>query len=314
MTLRNYSNTATEAALIGTITAVDTTLSVSSFSGFPAPPFTAAIDRGTALEEIVYVTAAAGADTATLAVTRGYDGTTAKTHDAGAPFLHVTVARDFAEANSHVNAVTGVHGVSGNPVGTTGAQTISNKTLVAPTVTGTAAMVNASLSGTLAVAGATTLAGLTTTGDAAVGGTHTVTGATSLADTSVTGTLTVTGASTLAALTATTGAFSGNVTVGGTLGVTGKATVGSLQVTGASTLAAVTATTLAASGNATVGGTLTVTGASSFTGAVTVPAPTAGGHAVTKTYADTMIRPLMYVQAAAPTGTIPDGALWFQTS
>ena len=40
-------------------------------------------------------------------------------------------------------------------------------------------------------------------------------------------------------------------------------------------------------GNATVGGTFGVTGTSSFTGAVTVPTPTATGHATTKTYVDT---------------------------
>jgi hypothetical protein len=97
------------------------------------------------------------------------------------------------------------------------------------------------------------------------------------------GTLGVTGATTLAAVSATTGAFSGEVTAtasGTGLAVTNNATVGgTLGVTGATTLAAVSATTGAFSGevtatasgtglavthNATVGGTLGVTSSASI--------------------------------------------------
>lgn len=222
MTARNYTNTATEATLTGAVASSDGSFTLTSFSGFPAAPFTAAIERGTAGEEIVLVTAVSAS---TVTATRGYDGTTAKSHAAGSSFLHVVVAKDYAEANTHVSTNTAVHGVAGNVVGTSDVQTLSNKTLIsptisAPTVTGTAGLANASLSGGLTVAGATTLAALSASGNASVGGT-----------------LTVTGASTLAALTAASAAITGNATVGG-----------SLTVTGAVSGAAVTGTTVTGSG------------------------------------------------------------------
>jgi len=42
----------------------------------------------------------------TLTVTRGVDGTSAVSHNAGASFSHGVSARDFDEANSHVNDTT----------------------------------------------------------------------------------------------------------------------------------------------------------------------------------------------------------------
>lgn len=217
MSARNYSNTATVASLSTSVTTGDTSVALTSFAGFPTAPFTAAIERDTTNEEIVLVTSVTSS---TVTMTRGYDGTTAKTHPSGAQFLHVVVAKDYAEANGHINASTGVHGNAPGSavVGTTDIQTLTNKTLTSPTisnptVTGTTSGASASYSGTLTVAGLTSLAGLTTSGNASVGGT-----------------LTVTGATTLAALTASsshiTGAatIDGNATVGGTLSVTGNAT------------------------------------------------------------------------------------------
>jgi hypothetical protein len=70
-------------------------------SGYPAQfPYTAIIDPDTASEEVVEVTAAAGT---TLTVTRGVDGTSAVSHNAGAVFRHGVSARDFDEANAFVN-------------------------------------------------------------------------------------------------------------------------------------------------------------------------------------------------------------------
>ena len=201
MSTRNYSNTATEATLQVGIVSSDTSWTLNSFSGFPAAPFTAAIERGTANEEIVLVT---NVSSSTVVATRGYDGTTAKSHAAGSQFLHVTVALDYTEANAHNNATAGVHGVTGTLVGTTDTQTLTNKTLTSPsiagpTVTGTATMANAQLSGTLSVTGATSLAGVsasgtaTLSGNATVGGTLSVTGATSLTALTTSGTLTASG-------------------------------------------------------------------------------------------------------------------------
>jgi hypothetical protein len=70
-------------------------------SGYPAQfPYTAIIDPDTASEEVVEVTAAAGT---TLTVTRGVDGTSGVSHNAGAVFRHGVSARDFDEANAFVN-------------------------------------------------------------------------------------------------------------------------------------------------------------------------------------------------------------------
>lgn len=74
-------------------------------------------------EEIVEVAAAAGT---TLTVTRGVDGTSAATHAAAAAVRHAVSARDFREPQEHI-AATAAHGVSGNVVGTTDEQAMTNK-------------------------------------------------------------------------------------------------------------------------------------------------------------------------------------------
>lgn len=109
MTLRNFSSSAAEAILAAGISAANTTIQVSGTTGFPAAPFTLAIDAGTSAQELVLVTGVAGT---TLTVTRGYDSTVATTHEVGAKVQHSHGAIDFREANSHVNAITDVHGMT----------------------------------------------------------------------------------------------------------------------------------------------------------------------------------------------------------
>jgi hypothetical protein len=238
MTRRQYSNTATVATLTGAAAAADISMTLTSFADYPPPPFTATIARGEVDEEVVLVTAVS---TSTVTVTRGYDGTTAKSHAAGATFVHTTIAKDFDEANAHVTAVTGVHGLASAPVGVSDTQSLTNKTLVAavlssPVITGTATLASATLSGAISVVGAATLSSasisgaLGVTGNATISGNLSAAGAVTLGPITFAGSqvgtfasLNVSGASALHALTATTGAFTGATTVGGALTVTGTA-------------------------------------------------------------------------------------------
>ena len=133
MTARNYSAIATATTVVGSLTDVVTAITVASVTGWPAAPFTAALERATSSEEVVLVTAV-NTGTKTFTVTRGYNGTTARAHGASVACEHVVSAIDFSEANTHVNASAGVHGLTGTVVGTTDTQTLTNKTLGAGTV------------------------------------------------------------------------------------------------------------------------------------------------------------------------------------
>lgn len=131
MTRRHYTNLAPATTLTGSISAGATGANLASLSGYPVTyPYTVAIDRATANEELVLVTNSAG-NSATI--TRAYGGTTAKSHDLGATWEHVVDATDADEANSHVNASTSVHSVTGSVVGTTDTQTLTNKTISSST-------------------------------------------------------------------------------------------------------------------------------------------------------------------------------------
>lgn len=144
MTLRNYSSTAAEATLAAGVSAANTTLLVSGTTGFPAVPFVLALGAGSASQELVLVTNVAGT---TLTVTRGYDSTVASIQEAGTVVQHSHAALDFREANAHVNANSGVHGATGSVVGTTDAQTLTNKTLAlgSNTLSGTRAQFNTAM-------------------------------------------------------------------------------------------------------------------------------------------------------------------------
>jgi len=136
MTVRFYSSTATPKNLVSSITNVTTTIQLSDTVGLPAQfPYTLALDYETPVEELVDVTSAAGT---MLTITRAVDGTSATSHTAGAVVRHVSSARDFTDSRNHENSTTNVHGtqVGSAVVGTTDAQTLTNKTISGASLTG----------------------------------------------------------------------------------------------------------------------------------------------------------------------------------
>lgn len=125
---RYYSSIAQQTTLTSGVTNSGTSLQVASTAGFPGSlPYIIALDYGTATEELVLVTGVAGL---TLTVTRSYDGTAGSSHNPGAVVRHVSSAIDFTDSRTHEASTSGVHGVSGNVVGTSDTQNLSNKTLI----------------------------------------------------------------------------------------------------------------------------------------------------------------------------------------
>jgi hypothetical protein len=154
MTTRQYSSRSQQSTLTAAITSGATSITVVSGTGLlggvtiPAGrTFTLVIDPDTALEEIVDATAVS---TNTFTVTRAIDGSTAQDHSAGAVVRHMAIGRDFRDANLHAEATTAyndgsgnshtLHGIAsgeGDIVATSKTQTLTNKTLTSPTITGT---------------------------------------------------------------------------------------------------------------------------------------------------------------------------------
>ena len=132
MAVRNFTNTSTEGSLLGAIGTGDTsiTLSGTGLTNIPTTPFYVRIDPDTASEEIVLVGAGSSATTL-LNCTRGYDGTSAFSHSAGAKVRHCVAAEHYNKTDAHTEASTNVHGLTGGSAvaGTTQTQTLTNKTL-----------------------------------------------------------------------------------------------------------------------------------------------------------------------------------------
>lgn len=164
---RYYSANAQPTVLTSSITPTTLVIVVQQTVGFPVnTPYILALDYNSPSEEVVLVTGVAGTS---LTVTRGYDGTSASSHNAGAAVRHTWSAIDGTDSRIHEGSTSGVHGVVGNVVGTTDTQTLTNKTLTSPTITG-ASLNSPVITGT--VTGGASYTSPTITGTVAGGATY----------------------------------------------------------------------------------------------------------------------------------------------
>lgn len=139
MSARVYTGAATPTTLSGSITNVSTSGTITVATNWlTSGQFSIVVDPGLAGEEKILCTLSG---TTLTFITRGYDGTTAASHNSGAVVYPVPTAIDFSEANTHVNASSAVHGLAGSVVGTTDTQVLTNKDLTSGTNTFPATLV-----------------------------------------------------------------------------------------------------------------------------------------------------------------------------
>jgi hypothetical protein len=102
-------------------------------TGVGGYPFFIVINRGKVNEEKILCSSRTGNVLTVYDVGlvngRAADDTSISAHVANSVVEHIFTATDADEANAHVNASSGVHGLTGSVVGTTDTQTLTNKTI-----------------------------------------------------------------------------------------------------------------------------------------------------------------------------------------
>lgn len=128
MTRRSYSATAVPTTLVTTIGPTDTSMVIADITGWPdgtGGPFIITVKRGQSGEEKILVGTRSGTTLSSL--TRGFEGTTAVTHQGGESVEHTQSKTDLDEANAHINATTGAHpasAITNTPAGNIAATTV----------------------------------------------------------------------------------------------------------------------------------------------------------------------------------------------
>ena len=140
MTIRKYQSRAQKTSLASALTAGATTMTVNSgsvlaVSAIPnGQTYTVVIDPDTSLEEIVDITNWSSGNTFTIA--RGVDGSQDVSHSAGAVVRHMSIGRDYREANTHIENTTEAHGLTiANVLETTDTNMITTAMLQSNSVT-----------------------------------------------------------------------------------------------------------------------------------------------------------------------------------
>lgn len=295
---RYYSSTAAKTTLSVQIDASASSIQLASTTGFPGSyPYTLILDKDTANEEIVEVTGLVGT---AYSITRNIDGSGAKSHSVGATVEHGVSARDFAESRSHEIATT-AHGVTGDIVGTGGAQAITgvktftapvinNGTINTPTIAG--ATISGAFTSTATISGGSitgaTITGLSSAGMVSSSATpkdyvdNILGSAIAAATSAASAAASATAAATSAASAATSASSAAN---SATTAGNSAATAVSSAATATTQAAAASASASAAAGSATAAATSAASAATSASSAANSATTAAASVATIATYA-----------------------------
>jgi hypothetical protein len=267
MTVRKYSSRSQQTTLSSGITAIASTMNVTSATNLMATisptggeTYTVVIDPDTAVEEIVDVTDVAGS---VLSINRGIGNAgNGSIHSAGAVVRHMVTGRDLQEANDHIKNETTAHGITLANIVQTGTTGTVDSTMI---LDGT--IVNADINASAAIAD-TKLATIETASKVS----NTATTAASANTASAIVARDASGNFSAGTVTATlSGNVTGNVTGNLTGNVTGNVTGSSGSTTGnaATATALATGRTIALTGDVTgTSGSFDGTGNASITAAI----------------------------------------------